>query len=399
MKTYLSIFLSFLFLNAGAQWIDISIEADDFNTIEYIPETGDFFIGSIGGIYKWDQQEWYQYNIDLSIYTSVYNNGLLAFNRTLEIVYSTLEGNFENWEFYTTDFLIVDVFSYQDKIILLPEKYFDYDIGMHTYGTIMDNTGNIVDTLYFPNEIFDTLYLEYHYLKAGFSVGDDIFILTYYNNNKKKSNSEYNVTTLYKTDDLGINWEEVAVFDGRPLDARAKGNIASIIIDDYYNFTKLVKSYNSFETWEVEDLYDNSYIYEIDILNNIYCAGFYSPSGANAFLYNDNSGVYEIFDDLVYTLETVDIATMIAGNQGYAKIRYNDTYVETISDSSNLEVYPNPFVDIINVSTEKNTHLRLYDNTGQFIKELTGNQFDLSYLPKGIYILKSYNQFAKIIKK
>jgi hypothetical protein len=398
MKAFKSIFLMFvlffliIFVKAQ-QWNDISINEDDLNTIEYIPETGDFFIGGTGCIYRWDQENWYSQDLSGVYYSSAYNNGLLVLNGTIGIMYAKLEDDFQDWDYYTPEYHIEKVFSYQDKIILLPEETFDYDNFRNIHGLIMSNTGEIVDSLYLPEATIDTFNVHY-FLKAGFSVGNEIYVLSYIDNDFYPN---YNTTTIYKTSDQGLNWEEVIIFPGRSISAKAKGDTVVISLDDYYNFSRLIKSYDGFETWEVEDIYRWTYVYDVDINNNnIYCAGISPPDGSPGFIYDGN---YITFDDWVYGLETVNIATMVVGNNGYAQIRYNYTNIETVSTEYKLGTYPNPFTDVINVSVEENTLVQIYDIRGSLITQFHGKQFNLSDLVEGVYLLKANSKFKKIVKK
>lgn len=73
---------------------------------------------------------------------------------------------------------------------------------------------------------------------------------------------------------------------------------------------------------------------------------------------------------------------------------------------NNLEfnVYPNPVEDIINIKVEENTSVSLFNILGEEVKTfdiVTGdNQFDISNLPNGVYIVKdkSGNYSSKVVK-
>ena len=69
-----------------------------------------------------------------------------------------------------------------------------------------------------------------------------------------------------------------------------------------------------------------------------------------------------------------------------------------------IVVYPNPTSDILNIITELDINVNVYDITGKIIKlDHTEKQIDLSNLPSGVYFLNiihegnTYNK--RIIKE
>lgn len=84
------------------------------------------------------------------------------------------------------------------------------------------------------------------------------------------------------------------------------------------------------------------------------------------------------------------------------------TGIESINNSNNISIYPNPANDVINVSVAKeldlkNVALTLVDISGrtvltQTIKS-TETTVDINYLQKGVYLLKIGEQTTKLIKQ
>jgi hypothetical protein len=77
-------------------------------------------------------------------------------------------------------------------------------------------------------------------------------------------------------------------------------------------------------------------------------------------------------------------------------IPQNTTSTETIVPDFNLEIYPNPFIDHINISIQTAVSgemmVRLYDITGQLVTERLSiakkvQRIELSQLPQAQYIL------------
>lgn len=70
--------------------------------------------------------------------------------------------------------------------------------------------------------------------------------------------------------------------------------------------------------------------------------------------------------------------------------------------SSNMDVYPNPFVNYIIINSDKTQNIKLFDVSGHCIINEQINQgenkIDVQSLPKGIYILKNDGEIIKLIK-
>ncbi len=76
-----------------------------------------------------------------------------------------------------------------------------------------------------------------------------------------------------------------------------------------------------------------------------------------------------------------------------------------ILDNSDLVIFPNPFLDKINIEFKNNTDsqgIELYDLVGNLILKksiLNNSQINLSFLNPGIYIVKSQQKGVQIVKK
>ena len=67
----------------------------------------------------------------------------------------------------------------------------------------------------------------------------------------------------------------------------------------------------------------------------------------------------------------------------------------------NVYVYPNPVSDALYVSgvDEDDTHLIIYDLNGNCILGEYGNEIEVAFLPKGMYILGINDYYVKFIKQ
>ncbi len=97
--------------------------------------------------------------------------------------------------------------------------------------------------------------------------------------------------------------------------------------------------------------------------------------------YGINTPTYFCFDDLTYTT--------------FSNI--------LITESSEIDVFPNPFSNKINIKNSKNSDISIYSVTGLIIKELSNinseQEIDLSDLKSGIYFVKIKTDNSVIVKK
>jgi hypothetical protein len=82
---------------------------------------------------------------------------------------------------------------------------------------------------------------------------------------------------------------------------------------------------------------------------------------------------------------------------------YKDVIDLSDNENSNIDFYPNPVKDILNIRLNENAVLSVYDLNGvlQIQKQISGNtlQLDMSEFSSGIYIIKINNdQLSKIVK-
>ncbi|WP_312301163.1 T9SS type A sorting domain-containing protein [Chryseobacterium sp.] len=66
-------------------------------------------------------------------------------------------------------------------------------------------------------------------------------------------------------------------------------------------------------------------------------------------------------------------------------------------------VYPNPTSGVFHLNMDKNSKVRLYDQSGKLVKSAEAvkgeNKMDITSLPDGIYLMSTESQSYKIIKK
>ena len=110
-----------------------------------------------------------------------------------------------------------------------------------------------------------------------------------------------------------------------------------------------------------------------------------------------NTGTYvmggdnDAFDNL-YTGYTFNLNDLIPG-----------VGVPEMEQNNHLSVYPNPAVDQISVTLNKNAEVRVYNIMGQVVMNVEGhagaNTFDISNLTSGVYFISAGNDTQKFVVK
>ena len=103
--------------------------------------------------------------------------------------------------------------------------------------------------------------------------------------------------------------------------------------------------------------------------------------------YNWNS-TYSYYEQYVWTTPV----TPVPSNVGIATV-----------EAANISVWPNPAVDVVNVTVDVNTVAILYDINGRQMKSIQlvegVNTLDISTLGAGVYVLRTATTTQKIVKR
>jgi hypothetical protein len=79
-----------------------------------------------------------------------------------------------------------------------------------------------------------------------------------------------------------------------------------------------------------------------------------------------------------------------------------------VSETTEVKVYPNPTVNVVNVDAEQMSHVEIYDNEGRVLQnrdtyDASHVTLDLSYYPSGIYYIRVHTPnritIQKVIKR
>lgn len=141
-----------------------------------------------------------------------------------------------------------------------------------------------------------------------------------------------------------------------------------------------------------------------NIIGTAYCFDI-SPSGK--FLVGGYYYSNIIFDGNTYHATPFDTANslysqdlFLAQNTGVASSTAT-LNVDNSNAKQSIKIYPNPFFDNLNISTQKNGIVQFFDTSGKFIGKENlskgNNSFNKSSLPKGIYIYQIKNTNGEII--
>ncbi len=120
-----------------------------------------------------------------------------------------------------------------------------------------------------------------------------------------------------------------------------------------------------------------------------------SSSGGQYF-FSTGSMTWTVGEVIINTIQSPDNHL----TQGFNQTRINFIGIEEFSTKININVFPNPTTDYINVDASKKTTLRIYDTSQKLIKIVQvekQDQVDLSELSSGTYIL-SFSKNNKKIK-
>ncbi len=64
-----------------------------------------------------------------------------------------------------------------------------------------------------------------------------------------------------------------------------------------------------------------------------------------------------------------------------------------------LQVHPNPTSGVVNIEGANSEEVSVFSANGALVKRVQGNRIDLSNQPAGVYVLKTGNKTARIIKQ
>ena len=75
-----------------------------------------------------------------------------------------------------------------------------------------------------------------------------------------------------------------------------------------------------------------------------------------------------------------------------------------MATTTEVKVYPNPTVNIVNVEAEQMSHVEIYDNEGRVLQnrdtyDASHVTLDLSYYPSGIYYIRVHTPNGITIQK
>ncbi len=125
-----------------------------------------------------------------------------------------------------------------------------------------------------------------------------------------------------------------------------------------------------------------------------------SQTYTTAFFGTTDAYYFKAGNYLQYNPQTVPDPTVIYGQNQFYKLSLNKltTVDQTISESNEVSIYPNPAKDKIKIndtsSINSNINLQIYDWNGRLVKSMNcvdNQSLDVSDLAKGIYLAKIIN--------
>ena len=185
-----------------------------------------------------------------------------------------------------------------------------------------------------------------------------------------------------------------------------------------YGVESVWQSYNGGNSWtnisgNLPDMPIRWAIYHPSNKNNIMLAtetGIWTTNNANetnVVWTVQNSGLANVRIDMLDIRKSDNM--VLAGTHG--RTMFTTTWdipmqlENNISDLNNkLNIYPNPAKNFVQISTENNDIIYIYDIRAKLVKQINNTnsrniRIDISNLENGIYFVKTSNRIAKFIKK
>ena len=116
--------------------------------------------------------------------------------------------------------------------------------------------------------------------------------------------------------------------------------------------------------------------------------------------YNSYANPCEIFS---YG-EVEDYAVILSGSKSGLHITGEEDEISQIEKSTELQLYPNPVHDILNLQLPEgmSAEIEVINANGQVIQSFQSSEFermDVSELPAGLYMLKIFNGKNGMVKR
>ncbi|MFC2103864.1 cadherin domain-containing protein [Bacteroidota bacterium] len=126
----------------------------------------------------------------------------------------------------------------------------------------------------------------------------------------------------------------------------------------------------------------------------------------NAFSINSSTGLLTVNNSVALDYETIPSFSLsievsdgsLDANASITVNLENTTGVDPIALGSEMKVYPNPVVSVLNITKPSNFNIEIYSVIGIKMLETKEQNIDLGYLDKGVYFVVFKNENGKSVK-
>lgn len=219
-------------------------------------------------------------------------------------------------------------------------------------------------------------------------VNEDKSILTYTNNTISEI-TDY----VWDGTDWVTDYKDVFTYDGNYISTVSSSVWNGTNWDDDGSITYIVDG-NGNRTSETEDYSGGS-----DTINYAYDMTALMSNFANPFA--DYSGFEYLYEDYPY----VNKILSKTNSDGMSKSTFDYNNVLSVSDvvskrAIQLDVYPNPAIDIVTIKSSENIkHINVFNTLGSKVISTQHNELNVSHLSKGLYLINISLENGSIMVK
>ncbi|PLX05031.1 MAG: hypothetical protein C0595_01085 [Marinilabiliales bacterium] len=178
------------------------------------------------------------------------------------------------------------------------------------------------------------------------------------------------------------------------------------------NIRQVVKEvvFDNLSTWYISS-YDPQANFEYEILENGVVEFINISENANSYYWTFGDGNHSVEEEPIHTYDAIGeyLVNLVAINCDYSDTIFHSVsplinFQESVSNSLEFKIYPNPFTKYLTIRADKLFHLSIVNTLGQLCSptcKFSGNEIkiDLSSYKPGLYQLRIYTANNIISRK
>lgn len=324
-----------------------------------------------------------------------------------------------SWGTYNYGLPVWEAIPYDSSNVLLVMGDGSYADGIYKFN-LTTNTFNVVEWCYIPtfikfNTVNNTYYVGSRYNGLLSSPDGIVWDTVPYFQGKGCTAMDFyeqhiviaqenNVFATYYSDDGGLNWNQsTSNIPIHNLKFDQNGMLYGVFTG-FSNSSGLYLSHDFGHSWHMENFIDNMNTVGFDVVGNLF-TGFHSAvtpyegvaiydTTSNNFNFLNNGLPNKNINRFEINIIMSSITIFACTDTGvYLNNNYLTSIQNNYSDFYNLNIYPNPANETIQVESSQNTTIEILNTQGQIVEELRiinpKTVVDISKLPSGIYFMKA----------